>query len=126
MMLKISAIAILTVFLGVVLDFLGFKSRKLLSILATVAILSFLGGEIGGIIKGIVSMSEIYGIGEHSLAVLKIIGIGYVFGISADICTELSEPMLAKVLTLAGRIEMFVVVLPYFEKTVQMGAEMLQ
>ena len=126
MMLRVCAIALLTVISGAVLSELGFKSKKLVSILAILIMLAMVGDEIAALMGKLISFSEMTRIGEAAKCALKVVGIGYLFGITSDICRELGECGVASAVGLVGRVETFLVVLPYFEKTLQMGAGLLK
>ena len=126
MTLRVCAIALLTVILGAVLSELGFKSKKLVSILAILIMLAMLGEGIAALVGKLISFSEMTRIGEAATCALKVVGIGYLFGITSDICRELGEGGVANAVGLVGRVETFLVVLPYFEKTLQMGAGLLE
>ena len=52
-------------------------------------------------------------LGESALSILKIIGIGYIFGISSDVCRELGEAGISSALSLIGRFEAIAVALPF-------------
>ena len=42
----------------------------------------------------------------------KVLAVGFLCGAGADVCTELGAPSLAAKLTLAGKVEMFLLALP--------------
>jgi hypothetical protein len=58
--------------------------------------------------------------------VLKIAGIGFLSGVTADVCRELGEGGAARGVLLAGRIEMLCIALPYLEKIIALGVELLE
>ena len=62
-----------------------------------------------------------------SIAVaLKVLGLGYLFGISADICRELGESGIAKSVEVVGRVEIIAVVIPYFEEIIRVGLGLIR
>ncbi len=68
-----------------------------------------------------------YSVGKDAVAsALKIIGIGYLFGICADICRELGEGTVAKGVEIAGRVEIITVTLPFLEEIIKIGAALLE
>ena len=123
---KMCALGLLFAFIGIMLSEVGYKSKKLFSVLAAVAVLSLLGGEISSALSSILSLGEITGVSEIATTALKIVGLGYVFGVSSDIIKELSEPMIASFVTVGGRIEILIVVLPYFVEIVDLGIELIK
>lgn len=64
-------------------------------------------------------------VGECGAAIAKIIGIGYLFGISSDVCRELGEPTIASGLALLGRFEMIAVSAPFLIRATNSVAELL-
>jgi stage III sporulation protein AD len=77
-------------------------------------------------------MSDIVGIAsgadlsEPVSVILKIIGLGYLFGISADICRELGEGGIAKALEVAGRVEIILLSVPDLIKTLNLGVGLIE
>ncbi len=123
---KICAIGLLGAILAAFLGDLGFKNKKLISLLTAIIILSTLKDTVSSFIGKIVGLSEIAGIGDACSCALKAVGLGYVFGFASDLCSELGEGSVGKALGVAGKVEIFLVALPYFEKTVALGLELLK
>ena len=73
--------------------------------------------------------SEIFlSAGEHSgelSAAIKVLGVGYLFGISSDVLRTLGEERLASTLELVGRVEILLIILPYVEEIIKIGAQLL-
>ena len=67
--------------------------------------------------KKVVCKCDFYGV--------RAVGLGYVFGFTSDICNSLGESTLASLVTAVGRVEIFLLALPYFVKTVELGVELL-
>ena len=70
-------------------------------------------------------VGEWAGVSEPLSAAVKILGIGYLFGMCADVCRELGEGGAAKAVETVGRVEIIAVVIPYFKEIVSVGAELL-
>ena len=103
--------------LGYLLRQVGFRGSALVSLLGTVALLSLSVAGIGSLfshIKNISSMTE--GFGELVRDALKILGVGYLFGVSSDICRELGELGIAGSALVLGRVEILLICLPYIDK----------
>ena len=62
---------------------------------------------------------------EYAVAMLKILGVGYAFGICSDICAELGEPTLAGAVCLFGRIEIVMLSVPFIKTIVEKGIELI-
>ncbi len=94
----------------VLLKNLGWRGAPVFASLGFVLIL----GEIRGFFSEIAKISFTFeALGESAEAVFKIIGIGYLFGISSEICRELGESGVSSALSLVGRFEIIAVALPF-------------
>ena len=125
MMLKICAVAILSVILYAALDSLGFKSKGLFAALCSLMILSALGDSLSSLFGSVLSIAERTGISDAASCALRAVGLGYVFGFTADVCSSLGEGVIAKAVTAVGRVQIFLVAYPYFEKMIALGVELL-
>ena len=125
MIVKLCGIAVLGATVAVLLGELGFKSRRIFSLLVAVILISFVGDGVGAVIGSLTDISKAAGITETFLCALKILFVGYLFGISADICTELGEGGIANALTLVGRVETFLLVLPSLDEILRLGMELV-
>ena len=126
MMPKICTVALLSVILSWFLGEMGFKNRKILTLLASMLLVGTVNEEIGTLVSKIIPLAADAGIGEACECALKIVGLGYVFGITSDVCTELGEVGVSKAVGLAGKVEIRIVALPYFEKTLERGVRLLK
>ena len=121
---KLCAIGLLCAAVGFMLSELGFRSRRAVSVLGIIILLGLVGGNIGQLFSTVGGLAMDAQAESVSVA-LKIIGVGYIFGIGSDLCEELGEVGVAKALMLAGRIEIIVIILPYFEKVISLGVGMI-
>ena len=122
---KICLFAIISVLLSVLLGSLGFKSKGLFITLVALIMLGSLGEGLSDIFGEILSFSEMAGITDAAKSALRVIGLGYVFGFTSEICLSLGEPLIASVVTAAGRVQLLVVVYPYIQDVVKLGVELL-
>ena len=122
---KICLFAIISVLLAVLLGSLGFKSKGLFITLAALLMLGTLQNDLSNIFGEIVSFSESAGITDATKTALRVVGLGYVFGFTSEICLSLGEPLIASVVTAAGRVQLLVVVYPYIRDVVKLGVELL-
>ena len=125
-MLKISFAALLVAVLSSLLSELGFRHKKLFVTLSLVIVFSILGDGIAKILSSVHAISSAEGITDAAKSAVKAVGVGYVFGFVGDVCDELGERGLSSAVSLAARIEMFLLVLPYFEKIIHLGAALLK
>ena len=116
---RVLAYVFLTLFLGTLLKELGFKGSRLIFILGAVSLVGAAVICFGKII------SLLPGVGEEGrryvVAMLKIIGVGYAFGI----CSELGETSLSNAVCLFGRIEIITLSVPFIKMIVEKGIEMI-
>ena len=124
-MLWACGIGILVAVMGFILSELGFRGKRVFS---TLAIVLFLLVFID-LAKDIILELKALPIGEDGVAALssalKIIGVGHAFGISSDICTELSEVGVASVLLLIGKLEIAIIILPHFKEFIEYSSKIL-
>ena len=112
MILKICGGAILLAVLGFLLSELGFRGKRAFTVLSVIILLLIFIDLVSDAISQITAIS-IGEEGRESLALaLKIVGVGHAFNLSADACSELSENGIASVLTLVGRLEILLMILP--------------
>lgn len=125
MMPRICLFALVCCLIGVLLKSMGFGSVGLITTLSALLILSAVSGGFADIFGSLASFSQGAGITEAAKSALRVVGLGYIFGFTAEICTSLGESFVASVVTTAGRVEMFLVALPYIKRVVELGAELL-
>ena len=122
---KAVGVALVCAILSALLDGLGFKSRRLFSTLSAIVIMVGLIGGVSELLGSVMKIADDTGIGEVADRAVRAVGLGYVFGFTSDICNSLGENTLATLVTAAGRVEIFLLALPYFVKTVELGVELL-
>ena len=125
-MLRLCGIAVLGAVVAMLLGELGFKGRRLISLLVIITLLLAVGDGLSQVVGAVTDFGESAGIGDTVRVALKVILVGYLFGISADLCSELGEGGLANALTLCGRVETFVLVLPQFREILHLGMELVK
>jgi hypothetical protein len=125
MISKTVGVALVSAILSALLDGLGFKSRRLFSTLSAIVIMVGLIGGVSELLGSVMKIADDTGIGEVADRAVRAVGLGYVFGFTSDICNSLGEGTLATLVTAAGRVEIFLLALPYFVKTVELGVELL-
>ena len=112
-MIKIAFLGLIFAFSALLLKNLGWRGASVFTSLAIVVIL----GEIQGTFAEFEKLSELWiSLGEGGAAIFKIMGIGYLFGISAEIARELGEAGISSALTLVGRFEIIAVALPFISE----------
>lgn len=112
-MLKVCGVAIIVAIMGYVLSELGFKGKRAFSVLCTVILLLVFSSLVSDLMEKITGFSLDKNSQRLISSALKITGIGHAFGISSDICSELSEGGVASVLALIGKLEIALIIIPY-------------
>lgn len=119
-------IAILSAVCAFLLRGLSNRAAPIFASLAAIFILSLCESSIDRIMSDIVGIASGADLSEPVSVILKIIGLGYLFGISADICRELGEGGIAKALEVAGRVEIILLSVPYLIKTLNLGVGLIE
>lgn len=118
-------VVLLVAMLATVLSELGFRGSRLISalgVLAAVVLTLHLFDEVIGALEGII---ELGGIEEIANSAIRIIGIGYVYGVASDICLDLGERGIALTVLGVGRVEILLLALPSVIKIVEGAIDMI-
>lgn len=124
--LQIGAVGLLLAITAVLLKDLGWRGAAVFSTFALVVLLSLCTDEIvklSGVLSALATTSAL---SDAASGVLKISGVGFLMGAAADVCRELGESGIARGVTLAGRLEMLCIALPFLEEIVALGVELLK
>lgn len=121
----VCSFALIAAILCVLLREFGFRSIKLFTTLCLILLLCAISPPLIELFSSIRGISDTVGIADAAECALKAVGLGYAFGFTAEICESLGEGGLASAVTLVGRIQIFLVAMPYFEKVVTLGMELL-
>lgn len=84
-----------------------------------------MGEGLYSVVSSLTGFCNTAGIGEVARSALKIVFVGYVFGFCADTASELGEGGVANALTLAGRVEVAVIAMPYLSEVVKTAIEVI-
>lgn len=125
-MLKIAGAGLVAAMLAFILRECGSRSAKLVSSVGIVVLLAASVGGIGRIVPSLGIPKLGSDAAEGCALMLKIVGAGYVFGTSADLCREIGENGVASALVVAGRVEIFLLILPVLREIITLGVEMLK
>ena len=120
---KVVAYVLITLFLGIILKELGFKGSRLVLLMGMISVIGATAIYVGELVGSFSELGDRGG--EYTVAILKIVGIGYVFGICADVCAELGEGALCNAVTLFGRVEIMMICLPFVKMIVEKGIALL-
>ena len=104
-----------------ILKAFGWRGAPLVAIASMVVLIGFIVASFENIQVIFETLEKEDGIAESCEYLLKILGIGYVSGISSDICRELGECGIASVITTVARIESLVIILPLVIEIMTLG-----
>lgn len=107
---------------AILLKNFGFKGVPVLISVITVGVISAYAEALGGV------FSDLYGaLGsgaeEYIAASARLVGVGYLSGATSDVCRENGEGGLASAVTLVGRLEMLLIIMPYLKSIIALVAE---
>ena len=121
MILKLIGTALVLTVSAFLLKNFGWRGTPIFTAIALVLFIAEAQGELEYIFSSIKKIGIESGIEDALSSAIKVLGIGYLFGICADICRELSEAGIAKAVEVVGRVEIIAVVVPYFEEIIKVG-----
>ena len=123
--LAIGAVGLLMAIAAVLLKDLGFRGAAVFSAFSLVALLSLCTGGVLKLSGAISALSADSSLSEAASGVLKITGVGFLMGAVADVCRELGEGGIARGVIFAGRLEILCISLPFLQRIVDVGVELL-
>ena len=124
--LQIGAVGLLLSITAVLLKDLGWRGAAVFSAFSLVALLSLCTEGLLSLSGAMQVLSTHASLSEAAAGVLKITGVAFLMGVASDVCRELGENGAARGVMLAGRVEMLCIALPYLEKIIALGVELLQ
>ncbi len=104
---------------------LGWRGVPAFSVLSLAVFMGFASDGLSKLLSELTGLSETANISFAAKEIFKIMGASYIFGICSDICSELGEKNLASALSVAGRVEILLIVMPYFLEIVRYAAELV-
>ncbi len=110
----------------VLLKNFGWSGAPVLGCLGGVLVLGGAFDSAGGIFTLLSEYAGKSGAGEVFSAAVKLLGVGYLFGISSDILSELGERFIAKCTEIAGRVELMLILLPFAEEILKLGGALME
>ena len=126
MILKLVGVGVILSLIGALLGELGSKDRRVFGALGCVLLVSAVLPDIASIVGEAQRIAELGKASEGAAVCLKIVGVGYLFSFGASMAEEMSERGIASAISFAARIEIALIILPYFTEIVNMGMELLK
>ena len=122
---KVAAVALLLSVLGYLLSELGWRGKRLFSALGCVVLLLILSDGLTSVVSEMKRICDIGGVTDMARTALKVVFSGYIFGFCSDSAAELGESGISSAVTIAGRVEMLLIVLPYLSEVFDSVIEVL-
>ena len=122
MSLEICFAGLVFAFSAVLLKNFSWRGAPVFAVLCFVVLLSVVPSYLGELLS---VFNKFEGAADTTAAILKIIGVGYLFGISAELCRELGESGIASALTLVGRLEIVAISLPFITELIELALGLL-
>ena len=111
--------------LSLILKNFGFKGAPVFVALSFCVVISSMADELSGILSLFSDFSTSSEIAQYTEGCLKVIGIGYLAGISADVCREIGELGAARCITVLSKFELIAICIPFMKELFESTLELL-
>lgn len=125
-MIKLIGSAVIMLFCLALLSEVGFKGKRAVSLICITVLFAAVAKDVDKLFYTYLGFTEDVGIGEIAASAAKVIGTGYLFGICSDMASELGESGISKALLTFGKIEILLIVLPYFTDILNLGISLIK
>lgn len=124
-MTELLAFAFLTAATVLILRTLGYKGAGVCLALFVITAFGIIIEKIGEIYGGVLKLSDNPMATEALKVLFKVLGITYLFSIVEESCEALGEGKIAKMVEVGGRVEIILLLMPYFRELLLIGGELL-
>ena len=121
--LQIAALAVLAAALAFVLRTLGAKGAPALTVAAGLAFVAYAVARYGEALTAIREMAERAGVSDGVGVILRMIFVGILCAVAADICRDVGESTLATRVEACGKAEILLLALPFLLELVNLALE---
>ena len=121
--LQIAALAVLAAALAFVLRTLGAKGAPALTVAAGLAFVAYAVARYGEALTAIREMAERAGVSDGVGVILRMIFVGILCAVAADICRDVGESTLATRVEICGKAEILLLALPFLLELVNLALE---
>ena len=118
-------VALLGVFLALLLSEAGCRGSRLVSISATLTLLLLALSRVSDVLSELEWLRDASGIDEVARLAIRIVGIGYIAGISYDIASDLGQHGVASSVLTVGRVEMLLATAPAVTEILRLASSMI-
>ena len=122
-LIQYAGVGILLALLGFLLREIGFRGAPIFGVMAIATLYIVVITRVEAILAGLSDIASPLGLSELFSVATRIIGIGYITGLSTDMCKEIGNTGIANTLEMLGRVEILALSLPYLIKMVELVAK---
>lgn len=110
---KACVLILLAASLSLLLKSFGFKGAPVFMAALFCAVASHFAGVLAQVALIFDDLASVADISEYTKACVKVIGVGYLAGISADTCREIGEGAAARCISILARVELIAISMPF-------------
>ena len=121
---NICGAALLFAFCAMAVGRAGAQSFPFVSVFACVSVLLYAVIRYSEPLAYIRELAESTGVSEYIALVLKVVAIGYIVGLCADVCRDMGETRIASGIELCGRVEIILLCLPLISEIIDTAVKM--
>lgn len=118
-------LALLSGILAELLKQFGWRGAPAVTALATLGVVSVFGDTLAGIVGQMLDLARLGNISRYAEAALKILAVGLLSGTVSDSLAELLGTVASRAVSLAGRLEILAICLPYLTEIIDMGMSLI-
>lgn len=120
------ALCLVCAILYALLDGIGFGAKKHFMAFVFLVIIISAIPSLARIVSSLLSIGERGNISRTLSAAMKAVGVGYICNLTKDFCSSLGEGAIASAVETVGRIEIFLIVLPFFEEVCSLALSLIK
>ena len=125
MVLRACAVGLVCAVCALLLKELGWRGAPVFSAVAALGVISLVLPGINGLLSDASGVLATVGASDVAAAVIKIVGVGYLSGVCADVCREIGAERVGSAINLVGRIEIVIISVPHVTKMLRLGLELV-
>lgn len=110
--LTLCGIALLCAVTAYLLRQFGWRGAPLVGLFAFLLLFSSGAGALTGLSDTVLRIGEAGGVGSVGACALRILGVGYLCGLTADVCRDLGEEAVARGVLMVGKFAILLMALP--------------
>ena len=117
--LELIGASLTVAFAAVFLSVMGFGGWRLLSAVGILSVYLYTVGRVEAVLDAVLGASVADGVGEVAELAVRMVGLGYIFGLVSELLRSLGQSELASGVEMVGRVEIIFISLPYLMKIIE-------